>query len=151
MKNYYVNETLKQVYKIIGSLDFVGNPTILFSSFVSGVRDLPTKAFLKSPTNVKEVGVGLGKGTLSFFSNGASGIFGFSARLWATAGQAVAVLSLDSESRVASRSNCKRSHELESSLEATRRPECARNRPSALCRHRSWNCNGDDRVCDDAV
>jgi regulator of replication initiation timing len=102
VKNYYVNETLKQVYKIIGSLDFVGNPTILFSSFVSGVRDLvvaPTKAFLKSPTNVKKVGMGFGKGTLSFFSNGASGIFGFSARLWATAGQTVAVLSLDAEYR----------------------------------------------------
>jgi regulator of replication initiation timing len=102
VKNYYVNETLKQVYKIIGSLDFVGNPTILFSSFVSGVRDLvvaPTKAFLKSPTDVRKVGMGLGKGTLSFFSNGASGIFGFSARLWATAGQTVAVLSLDSEYR----------------------------------------------------
>jgi regulator of replication initiation timing len=102
VKNYYVNETLKQVYKIIGSLDFVGNPTILFSSFVSGVRDLvvaPTKAFLKSPTDVRKVGMGLGKGTLSFFSNGASGIFGFSARLWATAGQTVAILSLDSEYR----------------------------------------------------
>ncbi|KAG7355258.1 vacuolar-sorting-associated protein 13 C-terminal domain containing protein [Nitzschia inconspicua] len=102
IKNYYGNETLKQVYKIIGSLDFMGNPTILFSSFVSGVRDLvvaPTKAFLKSPTNVRKVGMGLGKGTLSFFSNGASGIFGFSAKLWATAGQAVAVLSLDTEYR----------------------------------------------------
>jgi hypothetical protein len=61
VKNYCVNETLKQVYKIIGLLDFVGNPTILFSSFDSGVRDLvvaPTKAFLKSPTDVGKVGDG---------------------------------------------------------------------------------------------
>jgi hypothetical protein len=43
--------------------------------------------------------MGLGKGTLPFFSNGANGIFGFSARLWATAGQTVAILSLDSEYR----------------------------------------------------
>lgn len=102
IKNYYVNETLKQVYKIIGSLDFVGNPTILFSSFASGVRDLvfaPTAAFLKSPTNVRKIGIGVGKGTLSLFSHSASGIFGFSARLWATAGQTVAILSLDSEYR----------------------------------------------------
>lgn len=97
-----MNETLKQIYKVIGSLDFVGNPTILFSSFVSGVRDLvaaPTAAFLKSPTNVKEVGIGVGKGTLSLFSHSASGVFGFSARLWATAGQAVATLSMDAEYR----------------------------------------------------
>ncbi|KAL3925213.1 MAG: hypothetical protein SGILL_000560 [Bacillariaceae sp.] len=102
VKNYYVNETLKQVYKIIGSLDFVGNPTILFSSFVSGVRDLvvaPAAAFRKSPTNVRKVGIGVGKGTLSLFSHSASGIFGFSARLWASAGQVVAILSLDPEYR----------------------------------------------------
>ena len=102
VKNYYVNETLKQVYKIIGSLDFVGNPTILFSSFVSGVRDLvvaPTKALMKSPTNLKQFGIGVGKGSISLFSHSASGIFGFSARLWATAGQAVAILSLDPEFR----------------------------------------------------
>ena len=100
VKNFYVNETLKQVYKIIGSLDFVGNPTILFSSFVSGVRDLvvaPTTAFLNSPTNVNQVGIGVAKGALSLFSHSASGIFGFAAKMSATAGQAAAILSLDKE------------------------------------------------------
>lgn len=102
IKNFYVNETLKQVYKIIGSLDFVGNPTIIFSSFVSGVRDLvvaPTTAFLKSPTNVNQVGIGVAKGTISLFSHSASGIFGFAAKMSATAGQAAAILSLDAEYR----------------------------------------------------
>eukprot|EP00934_Nitzschia_sp_Nitz4_P002078 Nitzschia sp. Nitz4//scaffold140_size61219//29533//49080//NITZ4_006440-RA/size61219-augustus-gene-0.64-mRNA-1//-1//CDS//3329536227//2078//frame0 len=102
IKNFYVNETLKQVYKIIGSLDFVGNPTILFSSFVSGMRDLvatPTSAFLKSPTNVNQVGIAVGKGTLSLFSHSASGIFGFAAKMSATAGQTAAILSLDAEYR----------------------------------------------------
>ena len=102
LKNYYTNETLKQVYKIIGSLDFVGNPTILLSSFMSGVKDLvsiPTAAFMKSPANVKEVGIGVGKGTVSFLSHSASGFFGFSARLLSQAGQGVAVFSFDSEYR----------------------------------------------------
>jgi hypothetical protein len=102
IKNFYVNETLKQVYKIIGSLDFVGNPTIIFSSFVSGVKDLvvaPTTAFLKSPTNVNQVGIGVAKGTISLFSHSASGIFGFVAKASATAGQAAAILSLDAEYR----------------------------------------------------
>ena len=108
IKNFYVNETLKQVYKIIGSLDFVGNPTIIFSSFVSGVRDLvvaPTSAFLKSPTNVNQVGIGVAKGTLSLFSHSASGIFGFLAKMSATAGQAAAILSLDNEFRKWHRDN----------------------------------------------
>jgi hypothetical protein len=102
MKNYYTNETLKQVYKIIGSLDFVGNPTILLSSFMSGVKDLvsvPTAAFLKSPANVKQVGIGVGKGTVSLLSHTASGFFGFSARLFSQVGQATAFFSLDSEYR----------------------------------------------------
>lgn len=102
LKNYYTNETLKQVYKIIGSLDFVGNPTILLSSFMSGVKDLvsvPTAAFMKSPANVKQVGIGVGKGTVSFLSHSASGFFGFSARLLSQAGQFTAFFSLDSEYR----------------------------------------------------
>ena len=102
LKNYYTNETLKQVYKIIGSLDFVGNPTILLSSFMSGVKDLvsiPTAAFMKSPANVKEVGIGVGKGTVSFLSHSASGFFGFSARLFSQAGQGMALFSFDSDYR----------------------------------------------------
>ena len=102
LKNYYTNETLKQVYKIIGSLDFVGNPTILLSSFMSGVKDLvsvPTAAFMKSPANVKQVGIGVGKGAVSFFSHSASGLFGFSARFLSQAGQFTAFFSLDSEYR----------------------------------------------------
>lgn len=102
LKNYYSNETMKEIYKIIGSLDFLGNPTILFSSFMSGVKDLvsvPTAAFLKSPANVKQVGIGVGKGTVSFLSHSASGIFGLTARLLSQAGQATALLSFDSEYR----------------------------------------------------
>lgn len=58
---FYVTETLKQIYKIVGSLDFVGNPTMLVSSFFSGVRDLfvtPSKAIMKSPTDPSRVGLG---------------------------------------------------------------------------------------------
>jgi Vacuolar-sorting-associated 13 protein C-terminal len=102
ISKFYVMETLRQVYKIIGSLDFVGNPTMLFSSFVSGVRDLvvtPSVAFLRSPTNPSLVGIGVAKGTLSLFSHSTSGIFGFLAKTTAAAGQAAAMLSLDPEYR----------------------------------------------------
>lgn len=102
ISKFYVMETLRQIYKIIGSLDFVGNPTMLFSSFVSGVRDLvvtPTAAFLRSPTNPSAVASAVGKGTLSFFSHSTSGVFGVIAKTSATAGQFAAVLSLDSEYR----------------------------------------------------
>ena len=126
LKNYYTNETLKQVYKIIGSLDFVGNPTILLSSFMSGVKDVvsvPTAEFMKSPANVKQVGIGVGKGTVSFLSHSASGFFGFTARLFSQAGQATAFFSLDSEYR-----------------------QWHRDRV-VLLKERIWNVYGNDEVC----
>jgi Vacuolar-sorting-associated 13 protein C-terminal len=99
---FYVNETLKQIYKIIGSLDFVGNPTMLVTSFVSGVRDLvvaPSVAFMKSPTDPSRVGIGVAQGTLSLVSHSTSGFFGVLAKVSATAGQSVATLSLDTDFR----------------------------------------------------
>ena len=98
MKTYYTTETIKQIYRIIGSLDFVGNPTLLLTSFMSGVKDLvsaPTAALIKNPTDVRQVGIGVGKGTLSFVSHSASGFFGLTARLFSQAGQATAFFSFD--------------------------------------------------------
>jgi len=98
LRNYYVNEILRQVYKIIGSLDFVGNPTMVVSSFLTGVRDFfvqPSREFLRSPKDPSRIGIGVAKGTLSLVSHSASGIFGFASKMSATAGQAAAQLSFD--------------------------------------------------------
>lgn len=100
IKNYYVNETLKQIYKIVGSLDFVGNPTMVLNSFATGVKDFfvtPSQAFLRTPNNPSSVGIGVAKGTLSLLSHSTSGLFGFAAKMAATAGQAAASLSFDAE------------------------------------------------------
>jgi hypothetical protein len=100
VKNYYLTETLKQIYKIVGSLDLVGNPTMVLNSFATGFRDFfaaPSKEFLKSPNNPSRVGIGVAKGTLSLFSHSASGIFGFAAKMLATAGQAAAIFTLDKD------------------------------------------------------
>lgn len=102
IQKYYVNETLRQVYRIIGSLDFVGNPTMLFTSFFSGVRDLvmtPSKAFMRSPTDASGVGIGVAKGTISLFSHSTSGFFGFWAKVSAAAGQGLTWLTLDPDYR----------------------------------------------------
>jgi len=101
LKSYYVNETLRQIYKIIGSVDFVGNPTMVFSSLWTGIRDFfvqPSKEFLKTK-DPSRLGIGVLKGTLSLFSHSTSGIFGFASKMSATAGKAAATLSLDDEFR----------------------------------------------------
>jgi hypothetical protein len=100
LKNYYVNEFLRQLYKILGSLEFVGNPTMFLNSLATGVRDffvVPSREFLRSPHKPGRVGVGVAKGTLSLFSHSASGFFALAAKMMASAGQLAANLSLDPE------------------------------------------------------
>lgn len=99
---FYVNETMKQIYKIVGSLDFVGNPTMFVTSFYSGMRDfllVPSVAFMSSPTDPSRVGLGVATGAMSLFFHSLSGFFGVVANLSAAAGHGVAYLSLDTDFR----------------------------------------------------
>ena len=98
VRRFAANEVLRQIYKIVGSLDFVGNPTMLVSSFISGFRDLvtaPSKAFIKSPRDPSQIGLGVAKGSLSFVSHSTSALFAFLAKVTATTGQTIALLSFD--------------------------------------------------------
>jgi len=77
LQNYYMKEVLHQVYKVVGSLDFVGNPTMVLNSFMKGARDFvvqPLREFLRSPDRL---GIGVAKGTLSLVSHFFAGVFGF--------------------------------------------------------------------------
>ena len=74
---------------------------MLFTSFLSGLRDLiiiPSQAFIKDK-NASSVGIGVAKGTLSLFSHSASGFFGFTSKIFAVAGQALASASCDKDFR----------------------------------------------------
>eukprot|EP00804_Cyclotella_cryptica_P020229 CCRYP_010930-RC/>CCRYP_010930-RC protein AED:0.04 eAED:0.04 QI:95/1/1/1/0.91/0.91/24/65/5640 len=102
LRTHYSSEALKQIYKIVGSLDFVGNPTMLLTSFRTGLRDFilqPSRELKYITRNPSRVGVGVIKGTVSLFSNSASGIFGFFSNLGSTAGQTATMLTLDEHFR----------------------------------------------------
>ena len=80
LKNFYVKEMLFQIYKIIGTFEFVGNPIMVVNSFMKGARDFvvqPFREFLRSPKNPSRFGIGIAKGTLSLLSNFFNCIFGF--------------------------------------------------------------------------
>ena len=97
LKEFYVNEGLKQIYKVIGSLEIIGNPNQLLSSLGTGVRDFfyePALGIVKSPT---ALGVGMVKGTLSLVSHTTSGVFSFASKLSMQVGTGVATLSLDDD------------------------------------------------------
>jgi hypothetical protein len=98
VKNYYASEALRQVYRIIGSLEVLGAPLDVFSHFATGVKDFfyePSKAFMIDPMNPTLVGLGVAKGTLSLVSHSATGFFGFASKMISSGGYAAAALSLD--------------------------------------------------------
>ncbi|KIO33566.1 hypothetical protein M407DRAFT_3889 [Tulasnella calospora MUT 4182] len=64
---HYKNEVLRQLYRILGSADFIGNPVGLFTNVASGVADIITEPW-QSVLNhgSKELGIGIAKGAASF-------------------------------------------------------------------------------------
>lgn len=98
--SFYASEALRQIYKIVGSLDFVGNPTMVVSSFSAGLRDFvlqPSRELKHLTKNPSRFGVGVLRGTLSLVSNSASGVFGLFSNLGSSFGATAAILTLDKE------------------------------------------------------
>lgn len=59
---HYRQEVLRQVYRVLGSADFIGNPVGLFNNVSSGVADIfyePYKGVVMHGS--KELGVGIAK------------------------------------------------------------------------------------------
>lgn len=98
--SFYASEALRQIYKIVGSLDIVGNPTMVVSSFSAGLRDFvlqPSRELKHLAKNPSRVGVGVLRGTLSLVSNSASAVFGLFSNLGSAVGSTAAILTLDKE------------------------------------------------------
>ena len=96
LQKLYRDAALTQLYKILGSLDFMGNPLGLIKDVKSGVVDFfyePGKGITqKSATNF---GRGVVKGTLSLVSNTTSAAFAAVNRMTGTVGKGMASLTFD--------------------------------------------------------
>ncbi|KAJ2739710.1 Vacuolar protein sorting-associated protein 13, partial [Coemansia sp. Cherry 401B] len=69
MQKHYSQEVFNQVYKVVGSANFLGNPVGLFNSISSGVSDFfyePYQGFVMSD-RPQDFGFGLARGTASLF------------------------------------------------------------------------------------
>ncbi|TMW60846.1 hypothetical protein Poli38472_000888 [Pythium oligandrum] len=92
---YYTRQMWKQLHKILGSFDFLGNPVGFLDHIGTGVRD-----FVYEPLDGLRVGgkgfsKGLAKGTASLVSNTLDGTFDAASKISGTFGQGLANLSLD--------------------------------------------------------
>ena len=63
----YRSEALRQLHKVVGSADFIGNPVGLFNNIAAGVQDVfyePYQGILVGE-GIQELGLGLAKGAKS--------------------------------------------------------------------------------------
>jgi len=98
MRQHYLYAALTQLYKIVGSLELVGNPIGLVSSLGTGVKDFfyePSNAMITSPTEVGKITRGVLKGTISLVGNTAEGLIGTSTTITRSFGRGVSKLSMD--------------------------------------------------------
>ena len=63
----YRGDALRQVHKVIGSADFIGNPVGLFNNITAGVQDVFYEPYqgIVVGEGIQELGVGLAKGAKS--------------------------------------------------------------------------------------
>ncbi|CAN0497574.1 unnamed protein product, partial [Ectocarpus sp. 12 AP-2014] len=97
LQSHYIGALLRQLYKIVGSFDFLGDPVGVLSQLGAGVKDFfyePAEGLMKSPT---AFGKGVAKGTMSLVGNTTSGVLGFTTKITRSVGGGVAALSFDDE------------------------------------------------------
>jgi vacuolar protein sorting-associated protein 13A/C len=97
LTKHYRNVAIGQLYKLFGSLNFIGNPIGLFRNIATGIRALkekPSEGFVKGPL---EFGMGLAGGTSSLFTNSIGGVLNSVEKVAATLASGLAVLAFDKE------------------------------------------------------
>ena len=90
------DQNRKNIAKIVGNLDIIGNPVSLFSNVGNGVVDFyekPVVGFVKGPI---EGFVGIGKGTSSLIKNTAAGAFNAVSKVTGSLASGLTSLSMDS-------------------------------------------------------
>ncbi|CAI5747229.1 unnamed protein product [Peronospora destructor] len=95
VSKYYTRQLWKQLHKILGSFDFLGNPVGLLDHIGTGVRDFVYEPLEGLKIGGKGFSKGLAKGTASLMSNTVDGTFDAASKISGTFGQGFASLSLD--------------------------------------------------------
>jgi len=97
LREHYVSSLLRQLYRVVASLDYIGNPMSLVNSLGTGFHDFffePVEGFFLGPS---AFALGAMRGTLSLVGNATSGILSTAARVTSTVGRIVAYPVLDAD------------------------------------------------------
>ncbi|KAI9460579.1 hypothetical protein BJY52DRAFT_1117906 [Lactarius psammicola] len=106
---HYRQDVLRQLYRILGSADFIGNPVGLFTNVSSGVADIFYEPFTGAVMRGnRDLGVGIAKASASFVKKT---VFGFSdsvTKVTSSIGKGLSAATLDSEYQKRRRMNQRR-------------------------------------------
>lgn len=95
---HYRQDTLRQLYRIIGSADFIGNPVGLFTNVSSGVADIfyePWNGVVMHGN--KELGIGIAKGAASFVKKTVFGLSDSMTKFTSSVGKGLSAATFDTE------------------------------------------------------
>ncbi|KAF8622462.1 hypothetical protein AX15_006983 [Amanita polypyramis BW_CC] len=95
---HYKQDILRQLYRILGSADFIGNPVGLFNNVSSGVADIFYEPFhgVVMRGN-RELGIGLAKGAASFVKKTVFGLSDSMTKFTSSVGKGLSAATFDSE------------------------------------------------------
>ncbi|KAF7306925.1 hypothetical protein MIND_00485000 [Mycena indigotica] len=95
---HYRQDLIRQLYRILGSADFIGNPVGLFTNVSSGVLDVfyePFNGVVHG--NNKELGIGIAKGAASFVKKTVFGLSDSMTKFTSSVGKGLSAATFDSE------------------------------------------------------
>ncbi|RDB28887.1 Vacuolar protein sorting-associated protein 13 [Hypsizygus marmoreus] len=95
---HYRQDVLRQLYRILGSADFIGNPVGLFTNVSSGVADIFYEPFHGVVMHGnKELGIGIAKGAASFVKKTVFGLSDSVTKFTSSVGKGLSAATFDSE------------------------------------------------------
>ncbi|ETO36264.1 vacuolar protein sorting-associated protein 13 family protein [Reticulomyxa filosa] len=95
--SHYRQQGLRECFKLVGSLNLLGNPVELIGNIGAGVKDFfyePAQGLVDSPLAFTR---GVGKGTSSLLSKTISGVFGAASKVTTSVSKATEVLTMDDD------------------------------------------------------
>ncbi|KAJ7487596.1 vacuolar protein sorting-associated protein 13 [Mycena galericulata] len=106
---HYRQDVLRQLYRILGSADFIGNPVGLFTNVSSGVADIFYEPFNGVVMHGnKELGIGIAKGAASFVKKTVFGLSDSMTKFTSSVGKGLSAATFDSEYQTRRRLNQRR-------------------------------------------
>lgn len=106
---HYRQDILRQLYRILGSADFIGNPVGLFNNVSSGVADIFYEPFYGAVMRGnKDLGIGLAKGAASFVKKTVFGLSDSMTKFTSSIGKGLSAATFDSEYQARRRLNQRR-------------------------------------------